>query len=231
MKDADADASVEPAASDAATSARAPLTRERVLSAAVRLADEAGIDALSMRRLAGECGVEAMSLYHHVANKDEVLDGMVDLVAAEIELPTSDGDWRAAMRRRACSAHAVLLRHPWASQLFTSRINIGPAMLRYIDATLGCLRAAGFTPEQADHAWNAIDSHVYGFTLQELNFPFEADEYSDAAADYMHLIASGQHPHLNELATEVMQGRYDGLHDFEFGLEFLLDGLERLREG
>ena len=208
----------------------APLSRERVLRAALRLADEGGIESLSMRRVAQDLGVQAMSLYHHVANKDDMLDGIVDIVVSEIDVPSLETDWQTAMRRRATSAHAVLLRHPWATMPLVSRINVGPAMLRYVDATLGCLCKAGFSLEMADHAWNAIDSHIYGFTLQELNFPFEAADYSAAAAQGLALIPADQYPYLNRLTHQVMEGHYDGIHNFEFGLELILNGLDRFRD-
>jgi len=208
----------------------APLSRERVLRAALRLADAGGIESLSMRRVAQDLGVQAMSLYHHVANKDDMLDGIVDIVVSEIDVPSLETDWQTAMRRRATSAHAVLLRHPWATMPLVSRINVGPAMLRYVDATLGCLCKAGFSLEMADHAWNAIDSHIYGFTLQELNFPFEATDYSAAAAQGLALIPADQYPYLNRLTHQVVEGDYDGIHDFEFGLELILNGLDRFRD-
>ncbi|PCC72937.1 transcriptional regulator, TetR family [Nannocystis exedens] len=207
---------------------REPLSRERVLRAAVELADEEGLAALSMRRLAQALGVEAMSLYNHVESKDDVLDGMVDLVVGEIEAPEVGGDWKAAIRRRAVSAHAVLLRHRWAPQLVVSRLNIGPAMRRYVDATLGCLHAAGFSYALADRAWNAIDSHIYGFTLQELNFPLAPGEYAAAAQQFLPLIPPEQYPHMHALSQLVIAGKHDGLQDFTFGLDLLLDGLERL---
>jgi AcrR family transcriptional regulator len=207
----------------------APLSRERVLHAALRLADEGGIESLSMRKLAQELGVKAMSLYNHVVNKDDMLDGIVDIAVSEIEVPDLSIDWKTAMRRRAISAHEVLLRHPWATMALMSRVNVGPAMLRYVDATLGCLREAGFSFEMADWAWNAIDSHIYGFTLQKLNFPFEATEYSEAAKTGLSLIPADKYPYLNQLTHQVIEGRYDGLHDFEFGLELILNGLDRLR--
>jgi AcrR family transcriptional regulator len=208
----------------------APLSRERILHAAIRLADEEGLESLSMRKLAQVLGVQAMSLYNHVANKDDLLDGIVDRVVSEIEVPSLDTDWKTAIRRRATSAHAVLLRHPWATMPLVSRVNVGPAMLRYVDATLGCLVEAGFSFEMADCAWNAIDSHIYGFTLQELNFPFEAAEYSEAAKSGLSLIPADKYPYLNRLTHYVIEGRYDGIHDFEFGLELILDGLDRFRE-
>jgi AcrR family transcriptional regulator len=206
-----------------------PLSRERVLQVAMRMADGDGVEALSMRKIAQELGVQAMSLYNHVANKDDILDGIVDMVVAEIELPDPKIDWKTAMRRRAISAHGVLLRHPWAAMAMISRVNVGSAMLRYIDATLGCLREAGFSFETADHAGNAIDNHIYGFTLQELNFPFEPGEYAQQAKNFISYIPPEKYPYMNRLSHYVIEGRYDGLHDFEFGLDLILDGLERLR--
>lgn len=209
---------------------RAPLTRELVLRTAVRLADAGGIDALSMRKLAQELRVEAMSLYNHVANKDAVLDGIVELVVGEIALPTLHGDWKQSMRRRASSAHEVLMRHPWACMLIVSRANVGPNMLRYVDATLGCLREAGFSYALADHAWNAIDSHVYGFTLQRLNFPFEPGQYADAARGFLPMLSVEQYPYMHGLTTLVAERNHDGVNELSFGLDLLLDGLDRLRK-
>jgi AcrR family transcriptional regulator len=208
---------------------RSPLTRDRVLRAAIRLADRQGLDALSMRRLAKSLKVEAMSLYNYVANKDDVLDGMVDLVIGEITLPTPGGDWKAAMRARATSAHAVMLAHPWAPMLVVSRISVGPNMLRYIDATLGTLRHAGLSWAEVDRAWNAIDSHIYGFTLQLQNFPVDPAEYAAAAASYLQMIPVEKYPYMHELSVQVANGTHDGTHDFAFGLELILDGLDRLR--
>ena len=208
---------------------RAPLSKERVLHAAVALADSIGIDSLSMRRLGQELGVEAMSLYKHVANKEDILDGIVDLVVREIEVPAIGGDWKAAMRRRAKSAHAVLLRHRWATMLLVARANVGPAMLRYVDATIGCLREAGFSYAMADHAWNAIDNHVYGFTLQELNFPFKPEEYAAAAKGFLPQLPPHQYPYLRGMSEQVIAGHHSGLHDFEFGLDLILAGLAELR--
>jgi AcrR family transcriptional regulator len=206
---------------------RVPLTRERVLRAAVALADEGGIGALSMRKLATELRVEAMSLYNHVQSKDDVLDGMVDLVVTEIEVPSASSDWKAAMRRRAVSAHTVLLKHPWAPLLLLSRVNVGPAMLRYIDATLASLRVAGFSFELADRAWNAMDCHIYGYTLQQLNFPFDPSQYQAAANHFLPLITESQYPYLRALTVLVSEGTHRGVQDFEFGLELILEGLDR----
>lgn len=212
-------------------SKRDPLTRERILHTAIRLADEEGLESLSMRRLAQELGVEAMSLYNHVESKDDLLDGIVDLIVAEIEVPTIGGaDWKTAMRKRATSAHEVFLRHPWAPMLVGSRVNVGPAMLRYVNATLGCLREAGFSYEMADRAWNAIDSHVYGFTIQELNFPLDPSEYASAAKMFLPKLPADEYPYMRALTELVIEGSHRGLHDFQFGLELLLEGLERLRQ-
>lgn len=210
---------------------RPPVTRERVLRAGIALADTEGLGSLTMRALGEALGVQAMSLYNHVNDKEDILDGMVDLVVAEIDVPSGSSPWRDAMRRRALSAHAVLLRHSWACGLLMSRVNVGPWMLRYVDATIGCLHAAGFPLPLADHAWNALDSYIYGFTLQKLNFPFEAGEYAKVAAGYLPRLSAQQYPAMHALTTLVAGGRHDGLHDLEFGLELLLDGLERQLQG
>jgi hypothetical protein len=206
-----------------------PLSRKRILLAAIHLADEGGLESLSMRKIAQELGVQAMSLYNHVANKDDMLDGIVDIVIGEIEVPDLGVDWQTAMRRRANSAHVVLLRHPWATMPIVSRINVGPAMLRYIDATLGCLCEAGFSFELVDRAWNAIDSHIYGFTLQELNFPIATTEYAKVAQDYIPQIPPDKYPYMNRLTHHIIDGDYDGIADFNFGLELILSGLDKLR--
>jgi AcrR family transcriptional regulator len=208
-----------------ATDRRVPLSRERVLRAAVTLADRGGIEAVTMRRLGQELGVEAMSLYKHVANKDDVLDGMVDLVVGDIDVPPAGTDWKTAMRQRAISAHETLLAHPWAALLVMSRFNIGPGMTRYLDATLGRLREGGFTVEGALDAWHALDSHIYGFTLQELSLPFKVEETRQVSAAVLGQLSAEEHPYVVEVITRIMQtGREE---DFEFGLGLLLDGLER----
>jgi len=209
---------------------REALSRARVLDAALTLADEVGIEALSMRKLGLRLGVEAMSLYKHVANKDDLLDGIVDLVASEIDVPRPGAPWKQELKKRALSAHAVLLRHPWATMLIVSRANSGPAMLRYVDATIGCLVQAGFSYPMADHAWNAVDSYIYGFTLQKLNFPFEPDEYAEVAKAYLPQIPADQYPHLVGMSQSIIDGRHDGLHSLELGLDLLLSGLEDLRK-
>lgn len=204
---------------------RAPLSRERVLRAAVALADQNGIESLTMRRLGQELGVEAMSLYKHVANKDDILDGIVDLVLGDIDVPATGTPWKTAMRARAISAHQVLLAHPWAAMLVMSRFNIGPGMTRYLDATLGRLREGGFSIEGALDAWHTLDSHIYGFTLQELNLPFEVEETRNVSASVLGQLSADTYPHVVEVITQIMQtGREE---NFEFGLDLILDGLER----
>ncbi|TWU10296.1 Tetracycline repressor protein class H [Novipirellula galeiformis] len=205
------------------------LNRDVVLRTAIQFANQHGIESLSMRKLAELLGVEAMSLYNHVSNKDAILDGIVDIVAGEIELPTLAGDWKSSMRRRAMSAHEVLMRYPWATMLIVSRPNVGPAMLRYVDATIGCLVQAGFSYAMADHAWNAIDSYVYGFTLQKLNFPFQPEEYAQVAETFLPQIPADEYPYLNGMSQQVISGRHDGLHDLQLGLDLILDGLLRMR--
>lgn len=209
---------------------RAPLTTERVLRAALRMADEGGLDSLSMRNLARALKVEAMSLYNHVPSKEHILDGLVELVVSEIGIPSIGGDWRATMRQRALSAHAVLMRHPWATMLFVSRLNVGPNMLRYVDATIGCLREAGFSYAMADHAWNALDAYTYGFTLQKLNFPLDPAQYAPEAEKFLPMIPAEKFPYLNGMSQEIIAGRHDGIQQLALGLELLLDGFERLRQ-
>ncbi len=206
---------------------REPLNGERIVAAALALADREGVESLSMRKIARELGVQAMSLYNHVANKEEILDELVEHIVAEIEVPSLEDDWKIAMRKRGISAHEMLLRHPWAIMTMMTRANAGPAMLRYVNATLGSLREAGFSYELADHIWHAMDNHIYGFTLQEVNFPFEEADYADAAKEFMPSFASDEFPYFTELATLIMEKKHSGIHDFTFGLDLILDGLER----
>ena len=209
---------------------RAPLNRQRVLRAAVALADTAGIDSLTMRKLGQELEVEAMSLYNHVANKDDILDGMVDLVFGEIELPPDQAEWKPAMRKRAISAHEALLRHPWATSLMQSRTNPGPATLTHHDAVLGSLRRAGFTLVMAAHAVSVIDGYVYGFALQQINIPLQSPEQVAEVGENLLRQLAGQYPHLAEMIVEhALKPGYDYAQEFEFGLDLILDGLERYR--
>ncbi len=209
--------------------ARAPLTRESVLRAAVALADERGLGALTMRELGQRLGVEAMSLYNHVANKDDLLDGMVDLVVAEIELPATVADWREAMRRRALSARAVFARHPWAAALVDSRESSGPARLRYLEWVLGTLRLAGFPIATALRVFSLLDSYIYGFGRQQLNMAAGGEAEPEAMAEaFMQALPADEYPYLREAVVSAMAGGYDDAADFAFGLELILDGLQAL---
>ena len=212
---------------------RTPLSRDRVLEAAVAFADTHGIESLTMRKLGEVVGVEAMSLYNHVANKDDLLDGMVDLVFGEIGLPPSGPDWRAAMRRRAVSAREVLARHRWAIGLMESRTSPGAATLRHHDAVIGSLRAGGFSVAMAAHAFSLLDSYVYGFALQEASLPFDkGTETAELVETILGHIRPEDYPYLTELAVEhVMQPGYEYGKEFEFGLDLILEGLERSRLG
>lgn len=213
-----------------AATKRVPLNRNRLLRTAIGLADSAGIAALTMRSLAHELGVKPMSLYHHVANKEEILDGIIDEVFSEIELPSDEGDWRSAMRHRAMSARRVLARHPWATPLMESRANPGPATLRHHDAVIGTFRRAGFSIELTAHAYSLLDSYVYGFALEEASLPFDTESAPEVAEAILAQFPSDQYPYLAELAYEhVLQPGYDYANEFEFGLELILDGLDRLR--
>ena len=214
------------------TETRAPLSRDRVLRAAVAFADESGIASLTMRKFGEALGVEAMSLYNHVANKDELLDGMVDLVFSEIDLPPRGVDWKTAMRQRAVSARQALARHRWAIGLMESRTSPGPATLRHHDAVIGSLRGAGFSIEMAAHAFSVLDSYIYGFALQEANLPFgTAEETAEVAQMILAQLPADEYPHLTELTVgHVLQPGYDYGDEFEFGLDLILDGLERVRD-
>ena len=208
---------------------RAPLSRERILDAAVRLADQHGITSLSMRKLGEAVGVEAMSLYNHVASKSDLLDGMIDAVFGEIDMPPGAVDWKPAMRRRAVSAREVLARHRWAIGLMESRTTPGPSTLRHHDTVLGTLRRGGFSVEMAAHAFSVLDSYIYGFALQEASLPFESGEQTAALAEEILAgVPADQYPHLTELTVEhVLKPGYEYGDEFQFGLELILDGLER----
>ena len=212
--------------------ARAPLSRERVLRAALALADTGGIESLTMRRLGQELRVEAMSLYNHVANKDDILDGIVDLVFSEIAVPSDRADWKTAMRQRAISAREVLLRHSWATSLMQSRTKPGPATLRHHDSVLGSLRKAGFAVDMAAHAFSVMDGYIYGFALQQMNLPSHtSEEAAELAENILRELPADKYPHLAEMITEhAMKPGYDYADKFEFGLDLILDSLRRLRK-
>jgi AcrR family transcriptional regulator len=215
----------EPAAAEPTT--KTPLTRDRVLLAAMEIADAGGIASLTIRSLAQALGVKPMSVYYYVANKDEILDSIVDLVFSEIELPDVGGEWQSELRRRCHSARSVLKRHPWAIGLLESRTSPGPATMHHHDAVLGTLRAAGFSIELTAHAYALIDSYTYGFALQEAALPFDGpDSISEVAEQIITPIAPGDYPHLVELATEhVLRPGYSFGDEFEWGLNLILDGL------
>ncbi len=217
---------------------RAPLTRERVLRAAVAFADENGIESLSMRKLGQKLGVEAMSLYNHVANKDEILDGIVEMVVAEFALPSEGDPWEVALRKTARSIHEVLLRHPWAAALVESRVTPSAVRFRYSDALIGTLRRAGFSIEAAFKAQLMVSSFIYGFTLQEVSWPFDQDKLQDAAATLQPQVAPDEHPYLTEMIGWIVQHRALNANlqdarafesEFELGLDLIFEGLEKLR--
>ncbi len=211
---------------------RRPLSRERILRTAVEMADESGLEGLSMRKLAGRLGVEAMSLYHHVAGKEDLLDGMADLVVAEVELPSLEIFWKAALRRRSASAYEMLSRHPWATLLMESRATPGPASLRYYDAMIGCFREAGFTVEAAAHGLAVLDAFVYGFRIQEMSMAFgEENPVEDVAGNLLEQFLADDYPYLYEMIVEhALLPGYDFSAEFGFALDLILDALERLRD-
>ncbi len=206
---------------------RSALSRQRVLDGAMTVADAGGLDSLTIRSLAQELHVAPMAIYHYVANKDEILDGVVDLVFGEMEYPSADGDWRTAMARRCRSARQVLRRHPWAIPLLQSRRAPGPATLRHLDAVIGCLRGAGFSVRMTAHAYALIDSYVYGFALSEASLPINGpDTVAEVATSMQAQFSIGDYPHLLEFSTEhVMQPDYDFGNEFNFGLDVVLDAL------
>jgi AcrR family transcriptional regulator len=208
------------------------VTRERALRAALALADAGGLEALTMRRLAEELEVEAMSLYHHLPGKDAILDGMVELVFAEIAPPPADLDWKRALRRRMTSLREALIRHRWALRILESRAP-GPTTLAHHDAVLGCLRRAGFSVALAAHAYAVLDSYVFGFVHTELTLPFQdADEARAVARAIFDRLPPGAYPHLVELTREhVLKPGYAYADEFPFGLELVLDGLARALAG
>ena len=208
---------------------RKRLNRARVLQAAVALADQIGLEAFSMRGLAQELGVVPMALYKHVANKDELLDGMVDIVFGEMDSPSIGEDWRSALRRRAISARDALKRHPWAIGLMESR-HPGPANLRHHNATMGCLREAGFSFQTAIHAYSVQDAYIYGFALQEQDLAFETPQSAGQAAQ-RRAEKNGallQYPYLAEIATKLPETGYDNAVEFAWGLDLILNGLDQL---
>lgn len=207
-----------------------PLSRTRVLAVAVDLADTIGMDSFTIRKLAAALDVKPMTIYHHVANKEAIVDGMVDIVFSEIDLPPVDTDWKTAIRQRALSARTVLARHRWATPLMESRTTPGRATLRHHDSVIGCFRRGGFSIEMTAHAYALVDNYLYGFALQEANLPaMGGEEMADLAETIIEPLAEGEYPHLTELANEhVLKPGYDFGHEFEFGLDLILDALDSM---
>jgi AcrR family transcriptional regulator len=207
---------------------RTPLSTARVLDGAIRLADRIGVEKLTIRKLADELGVTPMAIYHHVASKEEIVNGMVEAVFSEIDLPPVDDDWKTALRRRCVSMHEVLLRHPWAPPLMESRRSPGPALLHHHDAVLGCLRRGGLPLPWAAHAYAVLDSYVYGYAMQEASLPFGGDhQIGDLAQAILSAIPADQYPYLREFtADHALQPGYHFGDSFEVGLDLLLDGLD-----
>ena len=209
---------------------RPPVTRDRILDAALALADEGGLDALTMRRIGKALDVEGMALYNHVANKDDILDGIVERVLSEIPVPSVEGDWKDEMRSRAIAARRVFLRHPWAIGLIEARYaGSSPVRLGYFDAVLGTLRAAGFTPTLSMRAFSLIDSFMYGFILQELSLPFDDSESLDEVGEDLLRQMADAYPHLTEATVQAMADGWDYSEQFGFGLDLILDALAGLR--
>lgn len=211
---------------------RAPLSKLRILDAALALADAEGVEALSMRRLGQVMGVEAMSLYKHVTDKDAILDGLVERVLEQIVVPSPDDEWKDAMRRRARSAREAFARHPWAVGLIESRAsNSSPRRLAYFDGILGALRRAGFSNTLAMRGFSILDAYIYGFIRQEHSLAFSDDDsLQEVGAELLRQMAD-RYPHLTAVTRDTMAAGYDHAQEFEFGLDLILDALERRREG
>src|SRR6266508_610891 len=211
------------------TQPRLPLSRERILQAALELVDEGGIESLTMRKLGQALGFEAMSLYNHVANKNDVLDGILDLVLDESEPPSPAGDWDVAMRTSAISVHEALRRHPWSCTLLMSPRHARPARVRYMDLLLGRLREAGFSAETTYTAYHVLDGHIFGFSLWETSHSYTAEETADLAAAFARTITADEYPHLHEHARQhFAEGPHREVSAFEFGLDLILDGLRKI---
>ncbi len=209
---------------------RAPLNLARTLQVALALADDEGIEAVTMRRLARELGVEAASLYHHVDGKNQILDGLVDLVAAEIEQPGPSTGWREQISQRAHDTRTGLRRHPWAVSLMASRTSPGPATLRLLETSIRCFREGGFSVVQAAHAVSTVDSYVHGFVMQEVNLPFRNEsELAAMTGSIMESFPASEFPYLFEMTVEhVLQPGYDYSREFDSGLELVLNGVAAL---
>jgi AcrR family transcriptional regulator len=210
---------------------RVPLSRERILRAALELVDDGGIESLTMRKLGQALGFEAMSLYNHVANKNDVVDGILDLVLSETEPPSATEDWGTAIRASAISVHQALRRHHWASSLLMSPDHIRPARLQYMDSLLGRLREAGFSADTTYHAYHILDAHILGFSLWQAGHSFKAADLPDLAADFIRRFPLDDYPHIAEHFEQHMtEGDHQHVSAFEFSLDLILDGLEKLHD-
>ncbi len=220
---------MKPSKKRALEPARPSLTRVRIIEGAVKLADDIGVDALTIRKLATSLTVKPMTIYHYVANKEAIVDGMVDEVFNEIDLPSVDTDWKRAIRERSISARAVLVKHPWAVPLMESRSTPGPATLRHHDAVLGCLRNGGLSVAMTAHAYALIDAFIYGFAIQEASLPATSgEEMAELVEEVFDMASADEYPYLTELTTEhILQPGYDFGNEFEFGLNLILNGLEK----
>lgn len=208
---------------------RQPLNRDRILIAAMEIADENGVNAVTMREVASRLNVEAMSLYNHVSGKEDILDGMVDLVIEQFDLPDGATDWRKAMRQRALSAHTIFSRHPWTPPLLDSRKSSGPSRLRYYDWVLGTLMKAGFSVAGAGRAFSLLDSYIYGFSIQQANLAAGSDGPAEQMAEeILKSIPEKTYPNLYRMVIHSIQSGYDAEDDFTFGLEIILEGLEKI---
>ena len=212
----------------AAAGRRVSLTRGGVVKAAITMADRVGLESLTMRKLGEAVGVEAMSLYNHVANKEDLIDGMIDVVFGEIVLSTRDSEWMSAMRLRAVSMRDILSRHRWAVGLMESRTNPGPANLRHHDAVLGNLRVAGFSIEMAAHTYSVLDSYIYGFAQTQMSLPFDATAEVVAMGEAMlKNFPVDEYPDLAEMIVHAMKPGYDHGGEFDYGLDLVLEGVDR----
>ena len=206
-----------------------PLSRERILETALAMVDERGIEALSMRKLAQALGVEAMSLYNHVESKDDIVAGILDLVADEVKEPVGP-DWKAAIRRTAIATHDAFTRHPWAARIWNTSARVTPERLQHGDAVLGTLREAGFSADLTYHAFHLLNGYALGYTLQEVNFPYDREQLEQMAASFLSSLPDGEYPHLVEHITQHVEPRPEHEGAFVFGLDLILEGLERLRD-
>ncbi len=204
------------------------LSRKKIIKEAIAMADSGGIQKLSMRKLADNLDVEAMSLYHHLKNKADLISEMVDEVVPLIDPLEECRDWKDAMLKRAELMRSTLIAHPWAAHEFVTGLNVGPNMLKYVDTTVSYLISAGFSYKLTDYAWNTIDSYIYGFNLQSQNFPLKPSEFRAAAKQFLPMIPKDTHPHMHDMSLSIINGTHDGVQDFHFGLNLILESLDKL---